>query len=78
MLSDSQGTEVGEFYHSPFFTQNFVNKSLLENKFTFQTAAAACVLVTPVSQLISPPSQVVPLGAPYSKALGKKLFSAGD
>lgn len=47
MLSEPQGKEeVGEFCHRPFIAQNFVNERLLENKFTFQIATAASVLVT--------------------------------
>lgn len=74
MLSDPHGTEVGEFYHCPFFAHNFVNKRFLKNEFTFQIVAAAYGLFSPVSPLISPSCQVVHLGAPGSKALGEKLF----
>jgi len=75
MLSNQQGKEVGTYHHCPFTAHNFVNESLLENKFTFQIATAAfCVLVISAFRLISPLCQVAHLATPHSIALGKKVF----
>lgn len=44
MLSNPQGKEVGAFRHCPFTARNFVNESLLENKFTEISNCKDCLL----------------------------------
>lgn len=73
MLSGPQGKEVGEFSHVPsLYTLLFMKDFSKTNSHFKSQLLAAYVLVTPVSQLVSPLCQVVHSEAPYSKAPEKK------